>query len=90
MKTVGQRLSRLWLIVRELGRIPEYQEEAERLYRHLRASDARPATTVQRKQEPRLRLERLHRNRAALAGLAALVAAWYVMAVAAAGGAAIR
>lgn len=90
MKTVGQRLSRLWLIVRELGRIPEYQEEAERLYRHLRASDARPATMVQREQEPRLRPERRHRKRAALAGLAALVAAWYVVAVAAAGGAAIR
>ena len=89
MKTVGQHPSRLWLIVRELGRIPEYQEEAESLYRQLRGSDARPATVVEPEQEPRLRLER-HRKRAALAGLAALIAAWYLVAVAAASDAAIR
>jgi len=90
MKTVGQQLSRLWLIVRELGRTPEYQEEAERLYRQLRASDARPATVVEREQEPRVRPERGHRKRAALAGLAALIVAWYLVAVAAASDAAIR
>src|SRR3989304_6247491 len=48
VKTVGERLGRLWLILRELGRIPEYQEEAERLYRQSRASGGHPAARVER------------------------------------------
>ncbi len=88
MKTVGERLSRLWLIVRELGRIPEYQEEAERLYRQRRASGAHPATIVER--EARLRPEGRQRKRAAIAGLAALTVALYLVAPAAATAAAIR
>ena len=88
MKTVEERLGRLWLIVRELGRIPEYQDEAERLYRQRRASGAHPATIVER--EARLRPEGRQRRRAAIAGLAALIVAWYLVAVAAASDAAIR
>src|SRR3989304_3870356 len=84
VKTVEERLGRLWLIVRELGRIPEYQEEAERLYRQRRASGARPATIVEREARPRPE----GRRRAAIAGLAALTAALYLGAPAAANAAA--
>jgi len=88
MKNVGEHLSKLWLIVRELGRIPEYQEEAERLYRQRRASGAHPADIVER--EARLRPEGRQRRRAAIAGLAALTVALYLVAPAAANAAAIR
>ena len=88
MKTVGQHLSRLWLIVRELGRIPEYQEEAERLCRQLRVRDAHPVAIVAR--EPRLRPEGRQRRPAAIAGLTALIVALCLAAAAAANAAAIR
>ena len=87
MKTVEERLGRLWLIVRELGRIPEYQEEAERLYRQRRASGARPATIVEREARPR---PEGRRRRAAIAGLAALTVALYLVAPAAANAAAVH
>ncbi len=90
MKNAGEHLSKLRLIVRELGRIPEYQEEAGRLHRQLRASVARPAAVavVDLHQSPRP--ERRHRRRVALAGLAALTVAWYLAVAAAAAAAAIR
>ncbi len=88
MKNAGQHLSKLRLIVRELGRIPEYQEQAGRLHRQLRASAARPAAMVDLDQ--RRRPERRYRRRVALAGLAALTVAWYLAVAAAANAAAIR
>src|SRR3990170_8642919 len=87
MKNVGEHLSKLWLIVRELGRIPEYQEEAERLYRQRRASGAHPATIVEREARPR---PEGRRRRAAIAGLAALTVALYLVAPAAANAAAVH
>src|SRR3989337_1188147 len=86
VKTVEERLGRLWLIVRELGRIPEYQEEAESLYRHRCARGARPAPIVEREARPR---PEGRRRRAAIAGLAALTVALYLVAPAAANAAAV-
>ncbi len=88
MKNAGEHLSKLRLIVRELGRIPEYHEEAGRLHRQLRAFVARPAAVVDLDQSPRP--ERRHRRRVALAGLAALTVTWYLAVAAAANAAAIR
>src|SRR3989304_6513660 len=85
VKTVEERLGRLWLIVRELGRIPEYQEEAERLYRQRRASGAHPATIVEREARPRP--EGRQRRRAAIPGLAAPTAAFDLVGPAAGDGA---
>jgi len=83
-----QRLDRLWWIVRELRRLPEYSAQADRLYKELRTNTVPQETLVPR--EPRLERQRRDGKRVALAGLAALIITWYFVAGGPLGAAVVR
>lgn len=73
MTIKGVQRTGLEQILRELGRIPDYQDEGERLYRRLRAGRNRAEIAADRERQVHPQRGRI---RAALAGLAMLVAWW--------------
>ncbi len=78
MGTFKSQARRLWDVLLALGRLPEYDAEANRLYRDLRRQHARheqaqPVAEL----SPR---ESRGRRKVAIAGAAGLIVAWYLFA----------